>query len=397
MKPLLIGLGALLGVIVVLAGIYIWIQPRKPAPPAKFETTTDLEAYLRRLTDGQTPPGLSLAVVKDRDMVYLNAFGLAAPGMLAEEDSAYHWWSMTKIVSAYAALHLAENGQLDLQAPVSDYLPFFEMEAGLEPRVGDLINHSAGVGDATPAMIGWIHFTDDLPVNQTALLERIWPSYNTQKYAPGSQTHYSNLGYIVLGAVIEAASGMEFEQYVRETVLQPLGMAQTDFVYTPVMIPAAGSHPRYELQALLLPRLVNDMEALVAERMGGRLWFNTVYTDYTPSSGLIGPVTDASRFLNAYLNQGQLEGQTVLNAAVIEQMKTGGRILTDRNGYVAQGYGWQIGIRNASTYLEHRGGGPGFGTIMRLYPETGLGMVLMGNDTTVDYRILFDRMAEMDW
>ena len=87
----------------------------------------------------------------------------------------------------------------------------------------------------------------------------------------------------------------------------------------------------------------------------------------------------------------------MLNETVINHMTTDGHIPASGGPYLAQGYGWQIGAHAGQTYLEHRGGGPGFGTLMRAYPQSGLGIAVIGNDTTVEYRNLVDRIAEIDW
>src|SRR5690606_2247501 len=121
-------------------------------------------------------------------------------------------------------------------------------------------------------------------------LNRHLPHYNRLQFAPGNKARYTNLGYMVLGAVIEAVSGQTYGGYVTEHILHPLGMSQTGFLYTPAMRvhEASGSQPVVHLFTPLLPFLL-DTNALFRERAGRTLWMNRVYIDPLPSSGLIGP------------------------------------------------------------------------------------------------------------
>ena len=89
----------------------------------------ELESYLDRLVSSGNPPGLSLVVVKDGNIVYNNAFGYAdGPNRVkADTDTVYHWWSMTKIPTAIAIMQLREQGKLDLDDAVTEYLPWFDV------------------------------------------------------------------------------------------------------------------------------------------------------------------------------------------------------------------------------------------------------------------------------
>ena len=145
----------------------------------------------------------------------------------------YHWWSMTKIVTAIAVLQLSERGQLDLDAPVADYLPWFDVQYGsgrAAVTVRHLLNHSSGLPDPMPAMIGWMHYADDL-VDQTDLIRRHLPQFNKLQSNPGTTAAYTNLGYMVLGAIVERVSGQILRALVTDNILQPLGMRHTGFLY----------------------------------------------------------------------------------------------------------------------------------------------------------------------
>lgn len=416
MKQKLLGALKVAGIgslgLVVLVGGYLILRPKPPKPPETIGSVAELETYLNDLTAFGVPPGLSLVVVKDGEMVYSQGFGLAdGPNNIpATPDTIYHWWSMTKIPTAVAIMQLHERGLLDIDDPVSDYLDFFDVQYpsadSQTVTIRHLLNHSSGIPNTGLEVVNWIHLEGQPAVNQTALIEEKFPDYATLAFEPGSQAVYTNVGYMVLGAVIEAVSGQTYEDYVRENILQPLEMAQSDFVYTEQMIDdaAVGSHPNLDIQGVLAPFVIDDFDLYVREKVDGRVWFNRLYNDQTPPSGLIGPAPDVARFMLAYLNQGELSGQRILSLETVSMMTYEGhvpvknRIQTAVTGIALQGLGWGVSLNGEQLdYIEHSGGGPGFGTAMRLYPEQSLGIIVMANDTTYDRNAILDLAASLEW
>lgn len=383
--------------VVLLIGFTLYaFTPHVPPAPKKVESVTELEAYLNQLTASGNPPGLSVVVVKDGDIIYNNAFGLAdGPRKIkATPDTVYHWWSMTKIPTAIAIMQLQEQGKLSLDDEVTKHLPWFEVTYPTNDSpsitIRHLLQHTSGLPNPVPAMIGWVHY-DDVAPNQTEVLKKYLPEFNMVKFDPGSKAVYGNLNYMVLGAVIETVSGQLYEDYVIQNILSPLGMDQTNFVYNPEMsvYEAAGSIPLVHFFTPLLPTLL-DTNALVRERDGRLLWMNRVYIEATPSTGLIGSAPDAAKLMMAYLNRGTLNGQLILSP---ESIST----LTNPPPINGRGLGWAMGESDGEPYLEHGGGGPGFATTMRLYPESGIGIVILTNGTDLDRDGLVDLLKNIDF
>lgn len=370
--------------------------PHVPATQKEVESVAELETYLNQLTASGNPPGLSVVVVKDGEVVYKNAFGYAdgPRNIKATPETVYHWWSMTKIPTAIAIMQLQEQGKIKLDDEVTKYLPWFEVTypSGDSPAIAirHLMQHTSGLPNPVPAMIGWVHYDDATP-NQTEVLKKYLPEFNNVKFEPGSKAIYGNLNYMVLGAVIEAVSGQTYEEYILENILAPLGMTQTNFVYTSDMSmhEAAGSIPLVHFFTPLLPTLL-DTDALVRERDGKLLWMNRVYIEATPSTGLIGTASDAAKLMLAYLNRGTLNGQLILSP---ESIST----LTNTPPINGRGLGWAVGESNGELYLEHGGGGPGFAATMRLYPESGLGIVILANGTDLDRDGLADLLKTLNY
>ncbi len=370
--------------------------PHAPATPKQVDNVTELEFFLNRLVKSGNPPGFSVIVVQNGRIVYNKAFGYAdrPGGIKAETGTVYHWWSMSKIPTAIAIMQLREQGKLKLNDAVTDYLPWFDVvyppDASSIITIRHLLQHSSGLPDTIPAMVGWVHY-DDATRNQTEIAKKHLPEFNKLKFNPGEKAVYSNLNYMILGAIIESVSGQSYETYIAQNILQPLGMLQTGFVYTPSMAghEASGTLPVIHYYTPLLPALL-DASALIRERQGKLLWLNKVYIDATPSTGLIGPSTDVARLMMAYLNRGSLNGNLTLHPESVS-------LLTETPPIDGHGLGWFVNDSNNTRYLEHAGGGPGFATIMRLYPEKEMGAAILANGTDLDREGLMDLLGTMNW
>jgi CubicO group peptidase (beta-lactamase class C family) len=239
-------------------------------------------------------------------------------------------------------------------------------------------------------MIGWVHY-DDGTRDQTEIVKKHLPEFNKLKFTPGEKAIYSNLNYMVLGAIIESISGQSYETYIAQHILEPLEMSQTSFVYTSAMTEreASGTLPVVHFYTPLLPTLL-DPKALIRERQGKLFWLNRVYIDATPSTGLIGSAPDVARLMMAYLNHGRLDGNLILNPESVSTM-------TETTPIDGHGIGWWVGDSNGERYLEHMGGGPGFATTLRIYTNPGLGIAILANGTDLDRTELADLLASIDW
>ena len=222
-------------------------------------------------------------------------------------------------------------------------------------------------------MIGWVHYADEL-VEQTALVKHHLPQHKQLQFAPGSKSAYTDLGYMVLGAVVEQVSGQPYAAYVTDNILRPLGMLHTSFLYAPAVQEheAKGSQPLVHPFTPLLPFLL-DTNALISQREGRILWLNRVYLDALPPSGLIGPAPDVARLLLAFLHEGELDGARILSPQSIAMMADG-----------PHGLGWRLVTDRSRLRLQHDGGGPGFATTMRIYPDEELGIAILANGTDLD-------------
>lgn len=250
-------------------------------------------------------PGLSVAVVGADGLHRADGIGLADLSTEAPATPAtvYPWYSMTKLVTATAVLQLCERGLLELDAPVADlYAPFRSLRPSpwaTRVTVRHLLSHSAGLPNPLP--VRWVHRADQPGPEPGPFLARLLAHHPRLRSAPGARGAYSNLGYLVLGELIAAVAGRPYPDYVREQILAPLGMARTDFRYTPAMATTAATgyqrrwHPLTALLLALLP------PGILGAPAGRFLAFERFQVDGAAYGGLIGPVDDAARFLHAHL------------------------------------------------------------------------------------------------
>jgi len=344
-----------------------------------------VEARIRQLMAGRLP-GLSIAVVGTEGIRWLAGLGLAdlASRAPATPDTIYLWFSMTKIVTATVVLQLADQGRLALDDPVAHHYPPF---ASLRPseRAGratlrHLLSHSAGL--ANPIPVRWVHPADRSGPDPASFIARLLAKHPKLRFEPGAKASYSNLGFLILGQVVEAVSGRRFQDHVHEAVLQPLGMGHTNFTYPADPAPVATGYQRRRSTMTPLLRILLP-SGILASKQDGYRSFHRFYVDGPAYGGLVGPVRDAARFLQMHLRDGELDGTRILSvdsAVAMRQITTMGRRFD-------LGLGWfRPAKRRTQTpaFVQHRGDGGAFATDMRMYPEASLGLVMMGNATSYD-------------
>jgi CubicO group peptidase (beta-lactamase class C family) len=356
-----------------------------------------LGAFIQEKIKAGNVPGLSVSVVKDDRIVWERGFGLAdlATSTAATPHTSYLWFSMTKIVTATAVMRLAEGGDLALDAPADEYFRGFKVVSQPVPvTVRHLLSHSSGL--ANPLPIRWVRPADTPASDHSDFVGRLLAKNRRLKSIPGERGAYSNLGYLVLGEVISAITGLSYEQYVCEEILAPLGMHRTGFAYQePAGRGAATGYqplwrPLTPLFRAVLPR------GVVGLRQGRYVSFNPFYVKGPAYGGLVGGVDEAARFVLLHLNGGRTNGTRLLSAESVAMMQR----ITPRGGKRDFGLGWfrsHQAEQRRPAFVEHLGGGAGFWNVMRVYPRESLGVVVMGNTTSYDHESVCDAIVSVPW
>ena len=164
-------------------------------------------------------PGLSAAIVTDRRVRWSAAFGMADLENLvpAKPTTVYRLASITKPITATAVLQLVEAGKVDLDAPIQRYVPAFPAKPW-PVTARHLLAHQSGIRNWTPEEFRGTRRYATVAESLDAFED------DPLLFEPGTSTHYTSLGYNLLGAVIEGASGHAYDRYLAEHVFQPAGM-----------------------------------------------------------------------------------------------------------------------------------------------------------------------------
>lgn len=377
--------------------------PRMPHSPS----WDAVDAHLRRLVDDGDPPGIAIVVVHDGSTVLARGYGYADPGATVPvtPDTLFRWWSLTKVVTAVSMLALHERGALHLDDPVHAHLPHLLLpdDGGTPITLRHLLTHSSGLRDAGNEILGWLHAEGEPAPDQTELLQGVLPRLGPLLGVPGAQGRYTNVGYIVLAAVVEAVTGRRYQDHVTDHVLVPLGMSSTGFTYPAAPVSEAiGSHP---VDLMTVPAsFVVDLGRVTRERRRGRWWFHRVHPDQAAPSGLLGSPHDLGRLMLALLGGGRLDAVRVLSPESVCEM---GRRHVEVVSSPAPGRGLGFGLSwfhevdgAGRVRLTHGGQGLGFSSAMRLYPDEGLGVAVMANGTYLGKSFgldVLDALGSLGW
>jgi len=293
-------------------------------------------------------------------------------------------YSMSKTITAAAVLKLAAERRLDLDAPADRYL---DLPYGHEVTVRRLLAHTAGL--PSPIPLRWVHLpSEHAAFDERAALRAVVGRHSRLAAAPGTQFRYSNLGYWLLGPIVEACSGQAFCDYVQGELLEPLGIgaAQLGYAMTPGIRVATGYLEKWSWLNLL-KRLVIDAK-YVGSYEGPWLTIRAHYVNGPAFGGLIGTTAAFGVWLRDLLGESR-----TLPAAAAGWLFEQQRLST--GAPVPMTLGWHIGELAGTRHYFKEGGGGGFHSMMRLYPDRGLGSVIIGNATGFRARQALDELDRL--
>ena len=304
-------------------------------------------------------PGAALAVT-DREQilgVVVRGFADAASGAPVRPETRFEIGSISKSFAAIVAMQEVEAGRLDLHAPISDLLPWLELEQPFGPITPHhLLTHSSGLA------IG----TEESPTGAGALwlLRRVPPTF-----PPGERFHYSNDGYKILGAILERVTGRSVPDLLRERIFEPLGMGETAGRIT--------NATRRDVAVGYEP-ILDDRPAQRHHELAPARW---TVSD-TADGAIVSNVVDMAAYARLLLNRGATpEGRRVLSEEAFAAF-TEPRIdepPEEREVPGRYAYGLSVGVREGRPILTHSGGMVGYTALLMVEPEEGLGCVMLLN------------------
>lgn len=346
-----------------------------PTFPAHRQTipclTRILDAWLPAKVRFEMIPSLSIGIVIGGEIVYRRAFGLAdiRSGQRATPETQYRIASISKTFTGIALLQLVERGLVRLADPVNKHVPWFMAgkKSGV-PTIRDLLLHRSGIwrdGDTT-------HWIDDRFPALPAL--RRHGSEQATIYPADRQFKYSNYGYALLGQVIEAASGLPYEQYLDHHIFRPLHMTSTAADYRP----AAAPHLSRGYGRTLFGRPRPPVPHSSANA-------------YNSAAGLLSTSTDLCRFLAAMANPRR--GRAILSLKQRKLLMAS----TQKAAGDGERYGFGLGVSKIgkNNIYGHGGGYTGFTTNVRFDPQHDIGIVVLSNSLQVPVWDLTEGLFEL--
>jgi len=349
------------------------------APPAQAMQLLRREVASRRTPAVQYRHFTADAVLAGYD------YGLAdvARRTPAGATTTFHGFSVTKTVTAVAILQLVERGLVELDAPAAMYLA--NMPYGRDITVRQLLAHSAGLPNPLP--LRWTHpVATAAEFDDGGFFDDVLARYAVVKSPPNRKYSYSNLGYILLGRIIEQTTGLGYEAYVRANILEPIGLSTAELGFTLDRARhATGYHRRRSLSRLLLPLLM-DTRTYMGPSQDGWDPFVPFYVNGAAFGGLVGTADGFTRYLQALLDPdgGLLSAESkkiLFSANILDGGRPSGVSLS-----------WHLGEVAGHHYAAHAGGGGGFYAEIRVYPELGRGSVLLFNRSGFSDARFLDRV-----
>ncbi|MFQ5529361.1 MAG: serine hydrolase [Gemmatimonadota bacterium] len=331
-----------------------------PAGPA-----ADLHRFILSALDLDLAPGLAVAIVQGDGVAYAGNFGWAdeEAGLQVDAGTIFYIASSTKSFTGMAAAKLSHDGRLDLDAPLSRYLPDLRMTPPLSEdsiTLRQLLTHTHGIDNGGPIVLRTA-FTGEHDPGMLLDLLAEQPAGSA-----GRGFRYGNMGYNVASLAMDAWLRTSWKDVLAEELFEPIGMGST-----------SAYRSRIDESRLAMP---------YGWEPDG--WRRRPYakddSNMHAAGGMMASAADLSRWLIVNLNHGRIDGRQVLPATVVAEAHTPGADNDDAWGPFsrdAYGLGWHVGLYDGSRQLHHFGGFPGFHSHVSFMPEEGIGVVVLVNDS----------------
>lgn len=333
-------------------------SPNKTAPSSpNTELTQRLDEYLTTETEKHVFSG-SVLIARKGEILLKKGYGLANVEWEQPNtpDTVFRIASLTKGFTALAILKFEEQGLLSLEDPLSKFIPDFPR--GNQVTIHQLLNHTSGIRDYTatpdfPALMG-------SPVNMKTLIDRI--KAQPYDFSPGNGFHYNNSGYILLGYILEKASGKPYATVLEEQILKPLGLSQTAYDENQVTIENRASGYIYT----------------------GNNLFNAPYLELSN--------VHAAGGMRSTINDLYSWSQAFYNTELLKEEDWNRMFTPYRENY---GLGWVIDSLAKQKAIYHTGSIPGYSSILVKYPSEDLTIILLSNLTGVSIKEITENLTSL--
>jgi len=356
-------------------------EPPSELPAGVAQGWDEVSTWLVGEMESQGVVGASMYLTVGGQTVRRLHFGMAdrEEGRAVDEETIFHWASITKTLTAVALMQLRDRDRLDLDDPIVEYVP--ELREVHDPygpieaiTLRHLLSHTSGFQSATWPWAGGKEWQPFEPTRWEQLVA-MFP-YMEISFEPGSSFRYSNPGFIFLAQVIERLTGDELEVYAEKNILRPLEMRSSYFDVTPYH---------------LLHHRSNNYIVRGGELHANGLDFDTGIT--TSNGGLNASVPDLVRWMEFLLGHGPgtqswpAAPDGVLARSSLEQMwQPVAKVSIEPGKEEQMGLSFFLPQRDGRTYVGHTGTQNAFASLFYLDPENDAGVVAVFNTYNLNAR-----------
>lgn len=348
-----------------------------------------LDALITKTLGDWQVPGVAVSIVKDGKIVLSKGYGVRDPVTRAPmtKDTLFPIASMAKTFTSFTAGLLAEEGKVDLDQPIRNYVPFFGFRDAIgttEISLRDLLSHRSGFRD-----VDFLGFFNP-EMTRVELVGRL--AHFDLASPIRTQFEYSNFGYAAAGHAIETVADVSWERYVQERVLKPLGMSRS----TTRRKDPAEKDPNH---------------------IRGVVWWKGRYVPTelqimpkwaTPAGGIYSTAEDLTKWMLVHLSGGKLGDKQIIRSETLQELHRTTmpvRFESDTDVFeVGYGLGWFTQFYRGEPLLTHGGNHWGVSTDLALLPRLGLGVAVLANQDSSQYptallRTIIDRFmgVSRDW
>lgn len=325
---------------------------------------SQLDTVIEEIMSRWDIPGMGIGIVQDGEIVYARGYGVQslATGVPVNVNSIFGVASISKCFVASAIMQLVEQGKIQLDLPIVEYLPDFQMndERYQQITIRQMLSHTSGMPDMDEAEYDQLVYHSEY---DEGALERYVHALASYKMiaAPGERFAYSNIAYNILSYLIARISGKSFEEYMKEHILLPAGMSDSTFFF-----------PEIPRDRLAVPHLRTPTMIV-----------NPVYPYHradAAASFLHSTVTDMCHWAITCLESGIFDGQRILSQASYDLMWS--PVVERENPplYEHHGLGWVLGHFDGIKTVSHGGGGFGWTDFLVMLPEKKCGAIILCNE-----------------
>lgn len=303
-------------------------------------------------------PGMTLALATRDGLLRASAYGFAdtKAGLKVQSSTLFEIGSISKSFVALALMQMREEGKFDPSKPVMTYLPWLKIDSKYAPITGHhLLSHSSGLpDDVSLALIG-----PDLP---------LWTGF-----APGEHFAYSNIGYDLLGLVLEAIDRQPLSAVLRRRLLDPLGMASSE--------PVIANAIRQRMAIGYAP-MFDDRPFPLRGQLAEAPW-----VEFAEGAGSVSSTaTDMGKYLAMLINRGKTGRGSIVNEDTFKLFATPAIKAAFWGEDASYGYGLWVSEVERRTLLRHTGGMVAFSSAMHVDVTSGLGAFASVNANLAGYR-----------